>query len=52
MKMRIYKKRKARYAKACDRPDREEWRNALTLYVDANHWYCHNSRRRTRGFNS
>lgn len=56
MKMRIYKKRRARYAKACNRDAKrlsewemsEDWHKALDLYADANWWYCHKSRQRVK----
>lgn len=48
MKIRIYKKRRARYSQACERDSKrlrqdetsEEWHKALNLYASANHWYC------------
>ena len=52
MKMRIYKKRKARYAQECSlmakrgEEANENWLTSLSLYVEANHWYCHKAKDR------
>lgn len=47
MKMRIYKKRRARYVQECnlmakrlpEGKSSEGWRTALTLYMDTTDWY-------------
>lgn len=52
MKIRIYKKRKARYAQECrlmakrGEEANEKWLTSLSLYVEANHWYCHKAKER------
>lgn len=51
MKMQTYKKRRARYAKACyldakrgQYAESRGWKAALTLYIDAHRWFCRNRR--------